>query len=58
MELTERKMKNLPWQATGVWLIYKSGVDPRTIMSLPTYYSYKRMLKTHGLIIDPKTLKK
>lgn len=58
MELTPRILKKVPWQASGVWLIYKAGIDPRTIMSLPTYYNYKRILKTHGLDLDPKSLER
>lgn len=57
MELTQRQLKKLPWQASGIWLMYQAGIDPRDHLALSTYYQYKRILKSHGLDLNPKTLK-
>ena len=56
--MTKTQIRKLPWQATGLWLMYQAGMDPRDHVSRATYYQYKRILKTHGLDLDPRTLKK
>jgi len=58
MQLTERKAKNIPWQSLGVLLMYQAGMDPREHMNRNTYYAHKRILKSHGFVLDTYTLKK
>lgn len=54
MELTERKIKKIPFNSLGVLAMHIIGIDVKSKMANNTYYSHKRILKAHGFEIGPK----
>ena len=48
MELTERKIKAIPFQTLGILCMHLAGIDVRTKMHRNTYYAHKRILKGYG----------
>ena len=59
MELTERKIKNIPMQSLGVLCMHKLGINVREKMHANTYYTHRRILLSHGYDINkpPKAKK-
>lgn len=51
MELTERKIKKIPFQSLGVLLMHQYGIDLKSKMSNNTFYAHKRILQQHGFDI-------
>ena len=51
MELTERKIKKIPFVSLGVLLMHQAGIDPRTKMHRNTFYAHKRILEAYGFDI-------
>ena len=51
MELTERKIKKLPWTSIGVLLMHQAGIDLKSKMANATYYTHKRILAQQGFDI-------
>ena len=51
MELTERKIKKIPFNSLGILLMHQAGIDVKKKMALNTFYKHKRILEQHGFDI-------
>lgn len=53
MEITERKIKKIPFQSLGILYMFNAGIDVKSKMSSNTYYAHKRVLACYGYDITP-----
>ena len=52
MQLTAKKVQEIPMSSLGILLAYLHGIDVKAKTSKNTYYSHRRVLKAYGFDIS------